>query len=183
MSKKPKGPWIGIVAVLACLLGCAHEYAETDGYGATPGWSNQPTPGPLPSQVAIPTTPPRAVYVLSISPEQFTGADGRSASLLHLRVVVESQSDATAGSFDPQETVVKFDDGRLVFSTQPKDQSLDAPVTINRGPQGDFDVYFPMSTSEAPGSRERMTTRRTRAAVSMLRSSAPRAGRLFRSDF
>ena len=183
MSKKLNGPWIGTVVVLVSLLGCAHEYAETDGYGATPEWANQPTPGPSPSQVAITTTPPRAVYVLSIRPEQFTGADGRSESLLHLRVAVESPSDATAGNFDPQETVVKFDGGRLVFATHPKDQSPGAPVTINRGPQGDFDVYFPMATPEASVSRERVTTRRPRAAVSMLRSSVLRAGRLFPSDF
>jgi len=179
MSKKSSGPWIGTVVVLA--LGCAHGYAETAGtQEATRSLSGV-------SQFAIPAGNPQgAVYVMSMGPAQLTGEDGRSESFLHLRVTAASPSDVATGRVDPREIVVRFEDGRWVFATHTSNQLPGAPVTINRGPQGDIDVYFPMATPEPAAKsafRERVTTRQSRAAVSMFRLPVPRAGKLFPSDF
>jgi hypothetical protein len=144
VSKTASNPvrLVRLLVPLALTVGCAHATTY------------HPAPGAPASGFPIPREAPKGdVQVSSLGGERLSPAEGGAALYLHMRLVVQNQSDDTPWTVNVMDQVAIYDGlgrvGVAFAETTPK--STPPGLQVTRGQRAQLDLYFPLPDEGDPG--------------------------------
>jgi hypothetical protein len=148
---------LGLGLLAGAQAGCVHAgasvYASSDDGPpeyAAPGAYQQPAS----ASYGVPANAPKGtIYIVSLGGEQLP-AGGASALFMHVRIAAENASDAVAWRLDPNEQVLRLDEGVKVpasFAQASGATEKGIPVlALAAGQRGQLDLYYPLPTAGGP---------------------------------